>query len=153
MPCLGRTEIDLQASGPQLVTVEDSMSMVHASRGRLKPASEHLKSEPAIVAGIALAALPHTRTDWRGMVEDYARIRTAIEAVFPAFANYNERIRNPGGFRLYIAASERVWLTPSKRAEFLTCAGLDEDPRAAGADVLLMTTVRSHDQYNTTISA
>jgi len=151
LPCLGRTEIDVQASGPQLVTVEDSMSMVHASRGRLKPASEQLKSEPAIVAGIALAALPNTRTDWRGMVDDYARIRDAIEAVFPAFANYNERIKNPGGFRLYIAASERVWLTPSKRAEFLTCVGLDEDPRAQGTDVLLMTTVRSHDQYNTTI--
>jgi len=88
LPCLGRTEIDLQANGRQSVTVEDSMSMVHASRGALKPASEHLRSEPAIIAGIALATLPNTRVGWADLVADYARIRDAIEAVFPDFANF-----------------------------------------------------------------
>src|SRR5438132_4798922 len=111
LPCLGRTEIDLQATVRQSVTVEDSMSMVHASRGGLKPASQHLRSEPAIIAGIALATLPNTPVGWTDLVSDYGKIRDAIEAVFPAFANFNARIEKPGGFRLYIAASEREWLT------------------------------------------
>jgi len=118
LPCLGRTEIDIQATGRQSVTVEDSMSMVHASRGGLKPASEHLRSEPEIIAGMALAALPNTRVGWADLVSDYGKIRDAIEAVFPAFADFNARIKKPGGFRLYIAASEREWLTPTKKAKF-----------------------------------
>src|SRR5439155_16064009 len=101
LPCLGRTEIDIQATGPQSVTVEDSMSMVHASRGGLKPASEHLKSEPAIVAEIALATLPNTRVKWTGLVSDYGKIRDCIEAIFPEFADFNNRIKRPGGFRIY----------------------------------------------------
>src|SRR6202035_4709692 len=91
LPCLGRTEIDVQAGGRQSITVEDSMSMVHASRGGLKPASEHLRSEPQIIAGIALATLPDTRVRWADLVADYGRIRDAIEAVFPAFADFNAR--------------------------------------------------------------
>src|ERR1700744_3945187 len=109
LPCLGRTEIDIQATGPQSVTVEDSMSMVHASRGGLKPASEQLKSEPAIIAGMALATLPYTRVRWAELVADYGRIRDYIEAVFPDFADFNARIKKPGGFRLYVSASEREW--------------------------------------------
>jgi len=151
LPCLGRTEIDIQATGPQSVTVEDSMSMVHASRGGLKPASEHLKSEPAIIAGIALATLPHTRVGWAELVADYRKIRDCVEAVFPDFADFNARIEKPGGFRLYVAASEREWLTPTKKANFLVCPGVDEDPRAADREALTLTTIRSHDQYNTTI--
>ncbi|MBX9711107.1 MAG: FdhF/YdeP family oxidoreductase [Xanthobacteraceae bacterium] len=151
LPCLGRTEIDMQASGPQAVSVEDSMSMVHASRGGLKPASEHLKSEPAIVAGIATATLPNTRVKWNELIADYGRIRDAIEAVFPAFKDYNGRIAKPGGFRLYIAASEREWLTPSKKANFLIYSGLEEDLSSNDEAVLTLTTLRSHDQYNTTI--
>src|SRR5256886_15745589 len=85
LPCLGRTEIDIQATGRQSVTVEDSMSMVHASRGGLKPASEHLRSEPEIIAGMALATVPNTRVAWTDLVSDYGKIRDAIEAVFPAF--------------------------------------------------------------------
>src|SRR6202140_3502494 len=112
LPCLGRTEIDVQAAGPQSVTVEDSMSMVHASRGGLKPASEHLKSEPAIIAAMALAALPNTRVGWAELVSDYGNIRDAIEAIFPEFADFNSRVKKPGGFRLYVAASEREWLAP-----------------------------------------
>jgi molybdopterin-dependent oxidoreductase alpha subunit len=151
LPCLGRTEIDIQATGQQSVTVEDSMSMVHASRGGLKPASEHLRSEPAIIAGIALATLPNTRVGWTELVSDYGRIRDAIEAVFPAFAGFNDRIKKPGGFRLYVAASERAWLTPTKKANFIVYSGLHEDPPAADCDALTLTTIRSHDQYNTTI--
>jgi len=151
LPCLGRTELDLQATGRQSVTVEDSMSMVHASRGALKPASEHLRSEPAIIAGIALATLPNTRVGWADLVADYARIRDAIEAVFPDFANFNASIKRPGGFRLHVAASEREWRTPTKKANFLVYSGLDEDPRVTTSEALTLTTIRSHDQYNTTI--
>src|ERR1700736_1758640 len=151
LPCLGRTEIDLQATGPQSVTVEDSMSMVHASRGALKPASEHLRSEPAIIAGMALATLPQTRVKWAELVSDYGKIRDGIEAVFPDFADFNARIKQPGGFRLYIAASEREWQTPTKKANFLVHPGVDEDPRVADRETLTLTTIRSHDQYNTTI--
>ena len=151
LPCLGRTEIDIQATGRQSVTVEDSMSMVHASRGGLKPASEHLKSEPAIIAGMALATLPNTRVGWEELVSDYAKIRDCIEAVFPDFADFNARIKKPGGFRLYVAASERDWLTPTKKANFLVYPGLEEDPRVAHDEALTLTTIRSHDQYNTTI--
>jgi molybdopterin-dependent oxidoreductase alpha subunit len=151
LPCLGRTEIDVQATGRQSVTVEDSMSMVHASRGGLKPASEHLRSEPAIIAGMALATLPDTRIGWAELISDYGRIRDCIEAVFPAFADFNARIKKPGGFRLYVAASEREWLTPTKKANFLIYPGLDEDPRIGTRDALTLATIRSHDQYNTTL--
>jgi molybdopterin-dependent oxidoreductase alpha subunit len=151
LPCLGRTEIDVQPTGRQSVTVEDSMSMVHASRGGLKPASEHLRSEPAIIAGIALATLPDTRVNWADLIADYGKIRDAIEAVFPAFADFNARIKKPGGFRLYVAASEREWLTPTKKANFIVYPGFDEDPRIANRAALTLTTIRSHDQYNTTI--
>jgi molybdopterin-dependent oxidoreductase alpha subunit len=149
LPCLGRTEIDMQASGPQSVTVEDSMSMVHASRGGLKPASEHLKSEPAIIAAMAMATLPDTKVRWAEMIADYSKIRDGIESVFPAFADFNARIQHPGGFRLHNAASEREWLTPNKKANFLVYSGLEED--SPGGDALTLTTIRSHDQYNTTM--
>jgi molybdopterin-dependent oxidoreductase alpha subunit len=151
LPCLGRTELDRQEGGVQSVTVEDSMSMVHASRGGLKPASEHLRSEPAIIAGMALATLPDTKVDWRGLIADYARIRDRIADVFPDFAGFNARVAKPGGFRLTVAASDRKWLTASGKATFLTCAGVSEDPRAGAAEALRLTTLRSHDQYNTTI--
>jgi molybdopterin-dependent oxidoreductase alpha subunit len=152
LPVLGRTELDVQTGGPQAVTVEDSMSMVHASRGRLAPASEHLRSEPAIVAGIAAATLPASKVDWMHLIQDYDRIRDKIEIVFPDFRDYNRRIRVPGGFRLPIGPAERVWNTPSGKAEFLVLDGVEVD-RDSGGDpsVLRLTTVRSHDQYNTTI--
>lgn len=151
LPVIGRTEEDLQASGAQSITVEDSMSMVHASRGSLKPASPWLKSEPAIVAGLAKATLPATRVDWDKMIRDYSFIRDSIEAVFPAFKDYNERIRQPGGFRLYNGASERVWNTPSGLAQFKIMEGINEDPRSLKCHDLVLTTLRSHDQYNTTL--
>ncbi|GAA0912212.1 FdhF/YdeP family oxidoreductase [Rothia nasimurium] len=150
LPCLGRTELDEQATGPQAVTVEDSMSMVHASMGSLTPASEHLRSEPWIVAGIAKATLPATKVDWDRLVGDYNLIRDDIEKVFPIFYDFNQRVNVPGGFRLRVAASERDWATPEKRAHFLLAAGLNEDD-ATDQDILVLTTLRSHDQYNTTI--
>lgn len=151
LPCLGRTERDIQATGPQSVTVEDSMSMVHASRGKLTPASEALKSEPAIVAGMAAATLPKSKVPWSRLIEDYDRIRDAIESVFPDFVQFNQRIRVPGGFRLPLPPTERVWNTPSGKAEFLRFVGLREDPALTDPTVLKLTTLRSHDQYNTTI--
>ncbi|SEM38683.1 oxidoreductase alpha (molybdopterin) subunit [Luteibacter sp. UNCMF331Sha3.1] len=150
LPCLGRTERDEQATGPQAVTVEDSMSMVHASAGTLAPASEYLRSEPWIVAGIAKATLPRTKVDWDRLVGDYNLIRDDIEKVFPIFFDFNRRVSQPGGFRLRVAASDRVWETPDGRAHFLVARGLDEDPPLE-ADGLMLTTIRSHDQYNTTI--
>ena len=151
LPCLGRTERDLQAGGLQFVTVEDSMSMVHASQGGLKPASPALKSEPAIVAGIAKALLPETKVDWDALVADYDRIRDGIEAVFPQFRDFNRRVREPGGFRLYNGASVRDWGGPGRKARFLVSPGLNGVLAGYGPDVLTLTTVRSHDQYNTTI--
>jgi anaerobic selenocysteine-containing dehydrogenase len=128
------------------------MSMVHASAGRNQPASKHLKSEPAIVAGIARATLgDRTVIDWDNFVTDYDRIRDAIEDVFPIFQGYNARIRKPGGFHLTSAARERIWATASGKAHFLVYEGLAEDPSGFEADVLWLTSVRSHDQYNTTL--
>jgi len=152
LPCLGRTELDVQLEGPQSVTVEDSMSMVHASTGRMPPPSPHVLSEPAIVAGMAKAVLGTRHAiDWDGMVANYDRIRDAIEAVLPAFANYNERIKQPGGFRLPLGPIERVWHTPSGKAEFIVMPRLADESTPADPNVLTLATLRGHDQYNTTI--
>ncbi|EKF74615.1 acid resistance protein YdeP [Alcanivorax hongdengensis A-11-3] len=150
-PCLGRTELDMQESGPQSVTVEDSMSMVHASAGKLPPASSWLKSEPAIVAGMAQSTLPDSKVDWSALVADYDGIRDLIEKTIPGFERYNERIRVPGGFRMPLPATERVWNTASGKAEFFVFDGLQENRDVPGEDILRLITVRSHDQYNTTI--
>ena len=152
-PCLGRTELDMQGGLRQAITVEDSMSMVHASAGKLAPASEFLLSEPAIVAGMARATLPGSRVPWLELVADYDKIRDLIEQTVPGFDDYNARIRVPGGFRMPLAAAERQWLTPSGKAEFFVFPGLHEDKEVDGADVLRLITLRSHDQYNTTIYA
>jgi molybdopterin-dependent oxidoreductase alpha subunit len=152
LPCLGRTEIDIQATGPQSITVEDSMSMVHASVGRNAPASDHLRSEPAIVAGMARATLgPNSVVDWEQMIANYDHIREAIEAVFPIFQGYNARTRVPGGFHLTSTARERIWATASGKANFLVFQGLGEAPHHDNPEALWLTTMRSHDQYNTTI--
>ena len=148
-PCLGRTERDRQAGGLQRVTVEDSMSCVHASAGRNRPAGRELKSEPAIVAGLAMAALDGAGSvDWEGMVADYDRIRDAIEDVIPGFDDFNTRIEAPGGFVLRHPAAHREWTTESGRAELVPVPipdlGLPEGR-------LHLFTIRSHDQYNTTI--
>ncbi|WP_338768820.1 FdhF/YdeP family oxidoreductase [Massilia sp. METH4] len=153
LPCLGRTERDTQATGPQSVSVEDSMSMVHISRGTLPPASEHLRSEPAIVAGIAKAALPQSKVDWDWLIADYRRIRDKIEAVFPDFDNYNERVAQPRGFRLESPAMRREWRTATGKANFIVFDSKRQRPlaRPGERNPLVLATVRSHDQYNTTI--
>ncbi|CAM3320059.1 FdhF/YdeP family oxidoreductase [Cupriavidus taiwanensis] len=153
LPCLGRTELDVQETGPQSVTVEDSMSMVHASAGRLAPASALLRSEPAIVAGIATATLPDSRVPWLELVADYDRIRDLIEQTVPGFDDFNTRVRVPGGFRMPLPPTERRWETPSGKAEFYVFKGLQEDKQVHADDVLRLVTIRSHDQYNTTIYA
>ncbi|WP_162095663.1 FdhF/YdeP family oxidoreductase [Pseudomonas chlororaphis] len=152
-PCLGRTELDVQDGMRQSITVEDSMSMVHASAGKLTPASEFLRSEPAIVAGIAQSTLPDTKVPWQALVADYDKIRDLIEKTVPGFEAFNQRIRVPGGFRMPLPPTERIWLTPSGKAEFFVFPGLHEDKVVDGADVLRLITIRSHDQYNTTIYA
>jgi molybdopterin-dependent oxidoreductase alpha subunit len=152
LPCLGRSEIDFQKSGPQSVTVEDSMSMVHASGGLLAPGSEHLKSEVAIVCGMARATLTNSTIDWQAFEDDYDLIRDKIEEVFPdLFQDFNAKIRKPGGFRLANGASERVWRTSTGKARFLVFRGVDEDPHVPHPEMLRLATIRSHDQYNTTI--
>jgi molybdopterin-dependent oxidoreductase alpha subunit len=149
LPCLGRTERDVQASGPQFVSVEDSMSVVHRSEGRLPPASERLRSEPAIVAGLAEAVLSgRSRVPWRELAADYDRIRDAIERVVPGFHDYNRRVREPSGFVLPSGARTRHFETPDRRAQFRVHALPDAAP-APGR--LLLTSLRSHDQFNTTI--
>jgi len=152
LPCLARSEIDFQKSGPQSVTVEDSMSMVHASGGLLAPGSEQLKSEVAIVCGMARATLTDTTVDWQSFEDDYDLIRDKIEQVFPdLFKDFNSKIRKPGGFRLANGASERVWRTSTGKARFLVFRGVDVDPPVPHPEMLRLATIRSHDQYNTTI--
>ncbi|RYX89205.1 MAG: FdhF/YdeP family oxidoreductase [Bradyrhizobiaceae bacterium] len=152
LPVLARTDNDVQASGRQAITVEDSMSMVHASRGFLNPPSDQLKSEPAIIAGVAKATLcQRSVVDWDALAGDYALIRNGIEAIFPDFVGYNDRIKQPGGFQLPNTAAMRIWKTPTGKANFAIFSGLDEDDVAADPDVLRLMSLRAHDQYNTTI--
>ncbi|HEY4105469.1 MAG TPA: FdhF/YdeP family oxidoreductase [Polyangiaceae bacterium] len=149
LPCLGRTEHDLQKSGAQFVTVEDTMGVVHLSRGVIPPASEHLKSEVAIICGMAYVTLgERSRVDWLGLVENYDRIREHIEHVVPGFTQYNRRVREPGGFYLPNGPREGRFTTKSGRAHF-TVHPIAHHELEDGE--LLLTTVRSHDQFNTTI--
>ncbi|WP_280882853.1 FdhF/YdeP family oxidoreductase [Streptomyces pseudovenezuelae] len=148
LPCLGRTEKDQQRHGVQSTSVEDSMSMVHLSLGMKRPASPHLLSEPAVIAGIARAALPDSSTPWEWYVEDYDRIRDTMAQVLDGFEDFNRRVRLPLGFRIKQPARELVFLTPSGRAEFSTAPLPDVVP-APGT--LALGTMRSHDQWNTTI--
>jgi anaerobic selenocysteine-containing dehydrogenase len=149
LPCLGRTELDQQASGKQFVSVENSMGVVHRSQGVLAPCSAALKSEAAIVAGIAQATLgERTRIDWAHMVSHYDHIRNAIENTIPGFENYNQRVRQPGGFYLPNGPREGRFDTPDGKAHF----SINQPASTVLAkDEFLMITNRSHDQFNTTI--
>jgi molybdopterin-dependent oxidoreductase alpha subunit len=151
-PVLGRTDRDVQASGVQALTVEDSMSMVHASHGFLSPPGEQLRSEPAIIAAIAKAVLGEKSVvDWDALAGNYDLIRDAIEKVFPDFEGYNDRIRKPGGFQLPNSAAMRVWNTTTGKANFAIFHGLEEDATTSDRNVLRLTSLRAHDQYNTTV--
>jgi molybdopterin-dependent oxidoreductase alpha subunit len=154
LPCLGRTDIDHQASGPQAVTVEDSFSMIHASHGQLEPLSPQMRSEPAIIAGIARATLGDRPVDWRALAADYAGIRQLIAETIPGFADFDKRLQHPGGFHLGNSAAARRWNTPSGRANFIAHAlpeGLFGEALDSAQPDLILQTLRSHDQYNTTI--
>ncbi|MFN3638330.1 MAG: FdhF/YdeP family oxidoreductase [Chloroherpetonaceae bacterium] len=149
LPCLGRTERDMQKGGLQFVSVENSMGIVHSSQGSLPPASEHLLSEPAIVAGIAKATLgARSKVDWDWLIEDYDRIRDLIERTIPGFERYNERVREKAGFYLPNGAREGMFNTSDKKAHF-TVHPIPIHRLEKGQYIMM--TIRSHDQYNTTI--
>jgi molybdopterin-dependent oxidoreductase alpha subunit len=150
LPTLGRTERDDQSSGPQFVTVEDSMSVVHGSRGRLDPASEHLRSEVAIVTGIAEATLGvESVVDWAALRSDYRSIRAGIERVVPGFEDYEHRVAQRTGFVLpHPPRDSRTFTTPSGKAQF-TVSPIETLQVPPGH--LVLQTLRSHDQFNTTV--
>ncbi|WP_039055979.1 FdhF/YdeP family oxidoreductase [Enterobacter sp. Bisph1] len=150
LPTLGRTEEDVQASGRQFVTVEDSFSMVHASEGIGKPLATTQRSETAIVAGIADATLGKEKLDWRALAGDYNLIREHIAATIPGFDNFNARCEEPGGFWLGNAAADLRFATPSGKAEF-SAAVLPQSVCPETDAPFVLQTLRSHDQYNTTI--
>ncbi|RBW56396.1 hypothetical protein DS884_13040 [Tenacibaculum sp. E3R01] len=149
LPCLGRSEKDNQQSGDQFVTVENSMGVVHQSQGHLNPLSKHLLSEPAIVAGLANATLKNSKVNWSELITNYDFIRDKIEATINGFDNYNERVRIKGGFYLPNNARDNDFKpNKTKKANFTTNKPSEiklED------DQFIMMTIRTHDQYNTTI--
>ena len=148
LPCLGRTEVDKQPSGEQFVTVENSMGVVHTSQGGLKPASAHLRSEPWIVASLASAVLEDER-DWMALVENYDLIRDLMSEALSGFEDYNVRVRTPNGFYLPNPPRDsRTFNTINGKANFISHS-LPEVTVAG--DKFVMMTIRSHDQYNTTI--
>lgn len=157
LPCLGRIEIDRQATGPQAVSVEDSTACIHGSRGQVKPASEHLRSEPWIIAALAKATLPpNPRLDWDAWVADYRRIREAIAATYPEiFTDMDRRMWEPGGFHRPLAACQREWKTETGKANFITPQALsgNVEPDPERRDILQLSTFRSQGQFNTSIYA
>ncbi len=149
LPCLGRTDKDIQESGPQFVSVENSMGVVHSSEGKLTPPSEFLKSECSIVAGIAKATLQNNTTvNWDNMVSNYDHIRDAIEKAIPGFDNYNEQVRIPEGFYLPNCAREGNFNALDGLALF-TVNEFEAMP--LDADKFILMSIRTHDQFNTTI--
>ena len=153
LPCLGRSEEDIQAGGPQAVTMEDSLSCIHGSIGKARPASKDLLSEVAIVAGMAKATLPpNPNVPWDAWVGDYATIRDAIEETYPEqFHDFNDRVFTPGGFYRGNSARERVWKTKSGKADFTLPKKLNSWGVEDKAGRWRLMTLRSNDQFNTTI--
>lgn len=152
LPVVARSERIVTPAGEQFVTIEDAMSNVTASRGVLEPVSADVLPEVEIVCRMAMAALPRSKVDWAGCMHDYAPIRELIAAVYPEiYTGFNERIQQPHGFHLDIPPRRRVWPTPNGKANILVMPGLDVDDPVHDPDMLRLATVRSHDQYNTTI--
>ncbi|WP_313413452.1 FdhF/YdeP family oxidoreductase [Stenotrophomonas sp.] len=152
LPVVARSERIVTPAGEQFVTIEDAMSNVTASRGVLEPVSAEVLPEVEIVCRMAMATLPHSRVDWAGCMHDYTPIRELIAAVYPEiYTGFNERIQQPHGFHLDIPPRRRVWPTPNGKANILVMPGLDVDDPVHDPDMLRLATVRSHDQYNTTI--
>jgi molybdopterin-dependent oxidoreductase alpha subunit len=152
LPCLGRIEIDEQATGPQAVSMEDSTACIHGSRGQRQPVGEHVRSEPFIVAGMAKATLPsNPKIDWDKWVGDYALVRDAIEATYPdQFKDFNKRMFTPGGFPRPLGARERKWKTPNGKANFTVPESLNSRLEQ-GPDIYQLLTLRADGQFNTTI--
>jgi molybdopterin-dependent oxidoreductase alpha subunit len=155
LPCLGRIEIDEQASGRQPVAMEDSTGCMHGSWGQVQPASPHLLSEPRIIAELAKAVVPSRSTiPWDDWVADYSKVRDAIAATYPdIFHDFNARMWKPGGFHRPIAARERKWKTKTGKANFITPKSLttDIDTSSEARDIVQLMTLRSNGQFNTTI--
>ena len=153
LPCRGRLEEDIQASGPQVVTMEDSLSCIHGSVGKHKPASEHLLSELAIVAGMAAATLPpNPKVTWDEWTGDYAKVRDKIELTYPdKFKDFNARMFTPGGFYKGVPAHERIWETENGKANFTTPDTLSATGFQDVPGRFRLITLRSNDQFNTTI--
>lgn len=150
LPCLARSEKDYQKSGEQLVTVENSMGIVHRSSGVLEPCSDKLLSEVAIVANLATRLLPNSPVNWLELVDDYASIRDLISDVIPGFQDFNHKINSDGWFYLYNAVrDERKFVTKTGKANFTPHTVSN---RELAADEFLLMTTRSHDQFNTTVS-
>lgn len=148
LPCLGRTEADQQATGPQFVTMENSMGVVHDSQGMLEPASKQLESEVAIIAGVAKATLGgRSNIDWDALKDDYSRIREHISRVIPGCENYNEKVRG-AGFYLPNGPREKVFTTDTKKAKF-TVHPIPDRPLEDGQFVMM--SIRTHDQFNTVV--
>lgn len=149
LPCLGRTDADLREHGPQSVTVEDSMGMVHASRGRVRPSSQLQLSEVTIICRLALATFADDRVPWAEFADDYGLIRDRIARVVPGFANFNAKVAEPGGFALPNGPRDaRRFDTATGKANFRTS---QPQPWNLPPGHLLLQTLRSHDQYNTTV--
>ena len=149
LPCLGRSEKDIQNAGEQFVTVENSMGVISKSTGHLNPLSEELKSETAIIAGIANTTLKNSSTNWLELASNYDLIRDKIEKTIPGFDTYNKRVRNPGGFYLPNSARENKYTsTKTGKANFSLN---DVSDIILKKEQFLMMTIRTHDQYNTTI--
>jgi formate dehydrogenase major subunit len=152
LPVVARSEVIRTRAGEQFVTTEDSMSNVTASRGVLEPASSEVRPEVEIVCRMALATLPDSKVPWASYIEDYALIRDKIAEVYPQiYEGFAERIRDPKGFHLDIPPRRRVWPTPNGKANFLPLPGLEVNAPIADPAMLRLATVRSHDQFNTTI--
>jgi len=152
LPVVARSEWIRTKAGEQFVTIEDAMSNVTASRGVLTPASPQVMPEVEIVCRMAMAALPDSKVPWASYVDDYDRIRDKIAEVYPEiYAGFSERIRNPKGFHLDIPPRRRVWPTENGKANFLLMPGLEVNDVVDDPAMLRLATVRSHDQFNTTI--
>ncbi|WP_215763118.1 FdhF/YdeP family oxidoreductase [Acetobacter sp. P1H12_c] len=152
LPVIARSEIDRTSVGEQFVTIEDAMSNVTSSRGVLEPASPDLRAEVEIVCRIARATLPDSDIPWESYIEDYDLIREKIAQVYPEiYEDFLNKIKDPKGFHLDIPPRRRVWKTSTGKANFLTIPGLAVDSDVADPDMLRLSTIRSHDQYNTTI--
>lgn len=152
LPVISRSETIRTPAGEQFVTIEDSVAKVTASRGVLEPASPHLRPEVEIVCRMALATLPHSKVPWESYVHDYDLIRDKIAEVYPEiFSDFSEKIRDPEGFHLDVPPRRRVWPTPNGKANFLLFPGLAVNAPLADPSVLRLATVRSHDQFNTTV--